>query len=87
MRTTIDLPDDLFKRTKIAAVKRGSTLREFISEALQAQLAAGQPGQRLESAPIQLDSHSPLRQLSIAEIKNMDAEAEAENQLAVYSRR
>ena len=27
MRTTLDLPDDLMKRAKIAAVKRGSTLR------------------------------------------------------------
>jgi hypothetical protein len=39
MRSTFDLPDDLLKRAKIAAVKRGSTLRELVAEALRRLLA------------------------------------------------
>jgi hypothetical protein len=48
MRTTLDLPDQLMKRAKIAAVERGVTLRELIGSALARDLAAGPlpPGER-----------------------------------------
>jgi len=39
MRATFDLPDDLLKRAKIAAVKRGSALRDLVGEALRRLLA------------------------------------------------
>ena len=35
MRTTVDLPDPLFRQVKSAAALRGSSLREYIREALQ----------------------------------------------------
>jgi hypothetical protein len=35
MRSTFDLPDDLMKRAKIAAVRRGSTSRDLVAEALR----------------------------------------------------
>jgi hypothetical protein len=34
MRTTLDIPDDLLERAKIAAVERGATLRE-LAQSLQ----------------------------------------------------
>jgi hypothetical protein len=40
MRTTLDLPDELLKRAKIAAVERGVTLRELVESALANDLAA-----------------------------------------------
>ena len=40
MRTTLDLPDDLLRRAKIAAVERGTTLRELVGVALERELAA-----------------------------------------------
>ncbi len=43
MRTTLDLPDEVLKRAKIAAVERGVTLRELIGSALVRDLAAGPP--------------------------------------------
>jgi hypothetical protein len=43
MRTTLDLPDPLMKRAKIAAVERGMTLRELIGTALTRELAAWSP--------------------------------------------
>jgi len=43
MRTTLDLPDQLMKRAKIAAVERGVTLRELIGSALARDLEAGPP--------------------------------------------
>jgi hypothetical protein len=39
MRATFDLPDDLMKRAKIAAVKRGTSLRDLVAEALRRLLA------------------------------------------------
>jgi hypothetical protein len=38
MKTTIEIPDALFRRVKSKAAERGQTLREFVSEALQERL-------------------------------------------------
>jgi plasmid stability protein len=56
MRTTFDLPDDLMKRAKIAAVKRGSSLRDLVAEALRRLLAAesAPARKRMNEAPIKL---------------------------------
>lgn len=56
MRTTFDLPDDLMKRAKIAAVKRGSSLRDLVAEALSRLLAeqSSPKRKRMTEAPIKL---------------------------------
>ena len=41
MRTTIDLPDSLFKQAKATAALRGVKLRQLIADALDAFLAGG----------------------------------------------
>lgn len=52
MKTTIEIPDDLFRRTKATAALRGESLRDFITDALrdrldlQASQAADLPGWR-----------------------------------------
>jgi hypothetical protein len=38
MRTTIDLPDPLFREVKSTAASRGLKLKEFIAESLRAAL-------------------------------------------------
>jgi hypothetical protein len=40
MKTTIEIPDVLFRRAKSTAAERGQTLKEFVSEALQEKLAS-----------------------------------------------
>jgi hypothetical protein len=40
MRTTIDLPDDLFRRAKQLAAEEGRSLREVIIDAVQARLSS-----------------------------------------------
>lgn len=86
MRTTLDLPDDLLKRVKIAAVERDSTLRDFVADALRHEL--GQPSRtrpkRLTKPPIRLAPDSPLRSLRSAEIQTIEEEGEAEALRAVY---
>jgi hypothetical protein len=56
MRSTFDLPDELMKRAKIAAVKRGSTLRDLVAEALRRLLAdqSSLERRRMTDAPIKL---------------------------------
>ncbi len=50
MRTTVDIPDDLYRATKIRAAERGTTVRELVLEGLEAVRRAGKPGRgELES--------------------------------------
>jgi len=52
VRTSIDLPDELLREAKIAAVNRGVTLRELVTNALDHELhgtpALSQPLKRLD---------------------------------------
>ena len=42
MKTTLDIPDPLFRRAKAKAAERGQALRVFVTEALQEKLS-GRP--------------------------------------------
>ena len=70
MRTTFDLPDNLMKRAKIAAVKRGSTLRDLVAEGLRRVLADERaiPRKRMTEAPVKLPPGHSIPALSNAEI-------------------
>jgi hypothetical protein len=39
MKTTIDIPDALYKKAKIRAIERGQTLREIVLESLEKELS------------------------------------------------
>lgn len=39
MKTTLEMPDDLFRRAKATAVKRGQTMKELVTTALERELA------------------------------------------------
>ena len=41
MKTTLELPDALFRRAKSAAAQRGIAFRELVSEALAEKLTGG----------------------------------------------
>ncbi len=38
MKTTLEIPDELFRRTKATAAIRGESLKDFVTEALEAHL-------------------------------------------------
>lgn len=40
MKTTIEIPDQLFRKAKAAAAECGQSFKEFVTEALQDKLAA-----------------------------------------------
>lgn len=83
MRTTIDLPDDILRQAKIAAVDRGSSLRQLVIDALRHELQ--EPSQRhrrrMTNPPVKLAADSPLRTLSPDEVKRLDLEAEVEAEM------
>jgi len=39
MKTTLELPDTLFRKAKATAAERGQSLKEFVTEALRDKLA------------------------------------------------
>ena len=84
MRTTLDLPDDLLRRAKIAAVERGSSLRQLVLDALTQELEgqAGVRRQRMTSAPVVLAADAPLRTLGIDELKRIDLDSIEQRDLA-----
>jgi hypothetical protein len=46
MRTTVDLPDELFRELKTVAVQRGTSLKELLRTAVEHELALAQgPGE------------------------------------------
>jgi hypothetical protein len=52
MKTTLELPDDLFRRSKATAALRGESLKDFVAGALRERLerrvagSSGEPGWR-----------------------------------------
>jgi hypothetical protein len=59
MRTTIDVPDPLFRKTKAAAALRGEPMKELIIRALEREIdataaGAGTPGSRVKLPLVRL---------------------------------
>jgi hypothetical protein len=73
MRSTFDLPDSLVKRAKIAAIKRGSTLRDLVAEGLRRVLSDEQYVQRkrMTEAPVKLPPGHSIPVLSNGEISTL----------------
>ena len=86
MRTTFDLPDDLMKRAKIAAVKRGSTLRDLVAEALRRLLAeqSAPERKRMTEAPIRLPPGHTIPILSNSRIAQLFDEEDVTSLNDVY---
>ena len=76
MKTTIELPDDLFREAKATAARRGSALKEFVREALAEKL------EREGRLPPPTDAHPrwpvPPPDVPIDELRRIDAIIEEE---------
>ncbi|MEO7761601.1 MAG: hypothetical protein ABIS68_06790 [Casimicrobiaceae bacterium] len=44
MKTTIEIPDPLFRKAKSRAAERGQSLKEFVTEALQTKIVNDSAG-------------------------------------------
>lgn len=74
MKTTLELSDDLLRRTKAAAALRGVSMRDYIAQALEISLSARQPPawQRLVGKARGLDT-APVKK-ALAEFSKIDPE-------------
>jgi hypothetical protein len=71
MRTTVDLPDPLFRQVKSVAALRGSTLKEFIQGALQqAVTSGGRVRRRKVTLPLIRSKHPGTLRLTNADIED-----------------
>lgn len=50
MKTTVEIPDPLFRRAKSQAAQRGQTLKQFMTEALEEKLRTKAHAPRSEPA-------------------------------------
>ena len=73
MKTTLEIPDDLSRRTKASAPLRGESLKEFVTEALEAYLERQGPG-----ASSQRGWRSVFGQALREEVEPVDAIVSAE---------
>jgi hypothetical protein len=62
MKTTIDIPDPLFRRAKSRAAERGQSLKQLVAEALQEKLAVG-PSKGSSAEPAWMQGFGRLRRL------------------------
>ena len=65
MRTTIDIPDELFRRAKSEAALRGRKLKDLVEEGLRLVLAAPPTlgGETPRPAPKKVTAHDLLKDL------------------------
>ena len=62
VKTTIQIPDPLFRRVKSRADGRGQSLREFVAEALQEKLSPN-PSEAVAGDPPWMQGFGKLRRL------------------------
>jgi predicted transcriptional regulator len=62
MKTTIELPDSVFRRAKQFAVQEGMTLKRLFTEALESRLDQGQAA-RKAGAPRWMRAYGALRHM------------------------
>jgi hypothetical protein len=64
LKTTIELPDRLFRQAKTAAVQEGVTLKQLFTEALESRLNGGSAASRGKpTAPKWMRAYGALRHL------------------------
>lgn len=61
VKTTVEIPDLLFRKAKSRAAERGQTLKDFMTEALQDKLM--KPGSTARSGPEWMRGFGKLRAL------------------------
>ncbi len=65
MKTTIEIPDRLFRRAKAKAAERGQALRAFVTEALQ---------EKLSSEKMRLDGDAPRWMKGFGQLRRLRRE-------------
>ena len=61
MKTTIEIPDSLFRKAKSTAAERGQSLKQLVTEALEEKLEANR--RQASAAPEWMQGFGALRRL------------------------
>ncbi len=72
VKTTVEIPDALFRRAKARAAERGQSLKALVTEALQEKLAAGAADAARRDEPAWMQGFGALRRLR-AETRRIQA--------------
>lgn len=80
MRTTIEIPDDLFREAKSQAALRGQTLKEFVEEGIRMVLRHP-PAPRPTRVSFPLLPAGTRKAISVDEVRDFIHQAEAEEDL------
>ena len=62
MKTTIEIPDPLFRRVKATAAERGQSMKQLVTEALQEKVASRR-GNAASEEPAWMQGFGKLRRL------------------------
>jgi hypothetical protein len=62
VKTTLEIPDPLFRRAKSKAAERGQSLKQLVTEALQEKLASNADKAR-PGEPVWMEGFGKLRRL------------------------
>lgn len=78
MRTTVEIPDDLFRRTKETALARGLTLKEVVIRALRREVEDDRPisRRRVDFPIVHTDASGSVRVTS-ADIEALQVDDDA----------
>ncbi len=62
MKTTLELPDPLFRRAKATAAERGQSLKDFVTDALREKLSGNAPASQ-SAEPAWMQGFGKLKHL------------------------
>jgi hypothetical protein len=63
MKTTVEIPDALFRKAKATAAERGQSLKDLMAEALHEKLAGTAASSRAATQPDRMRGFGKLRRL------------------------
>jgi len=63
MKTTLDIPDPIFRQAKARAALRGVSLRQFVTEAIEEKVAAPNAGRSGSAEPAWMRGFGALSDL------------------------
>jgi hypothetical protein len=76
MKTTLEIPDELFRRTKATAAMRGESFKEFVTSALEARLeqtlATSRHGWRSVFGQAQREEVESVDSVVMSELERID---------------
>jgi len=76
MRTTVEIPEDLFREVKARAARDGTTLRSYIVEALSRRVGGERPSADRVELPLFGAKGGPSREVTNGKIRQAMEEEE-----------